>query len=188
MDPRHRNRERKRQRRLISREWFQIDLFLLSSSMNMPYISIKFYYIMLRNPSPPEVQANLSDPGLATSDFCSRTVKRSSLSLLPLPCICLCRVKTHDLNHNGYLIPLNKRGNYHTRRSVPSPIIISLLHYPQNQCGCFPLLLEMTHLIRQRYLRPFQSICHRVRDAVTLKSIKDSKPCHAKAFALQFFV
>lgn len=29
------------QRRLISTEWCQIDLFLLSSSLNMPYISIK---------------------------------------------------------------------------------------------------------------------------------------------------
>lgn len=47
MDWRHRNCERKRQRRLISTEWCQIDLFLLSSSMNMAYISIKFNYPLL---------------------------------------------------------------------------------------------------------------------------------------------
>lgn len=52
--------------------------------------------------------------------------------------------------------------NYRGRKSVPSPIIISLLHYPQSRRGCLRTLLHMTLSTRQPYLRPFQSIFHRL--------------------------
>lgn len=46
---------------------------------------------------------------------------------------------SHNHHHNRYSIPLALSVVIITAgKSVPLPIIISLLHYRQNQCGCFP--------------------------------------------------
>ncbi len=155
MDPRHRNCERKRQKRLISTEWCQIDLFLQSSSTNMPYISIKINYPV------PRIQGNPSLPGrtcqqpgrryylfLFLSNFCSPTFSLSLFFSGPLKheCVMLKQTHIHTLHTQSspqqvLYSPRYQRGNYHARKSVPSPIIISLLHYPQNQCGCFPPII-----------------------------------------------
>lgn len=152
MDPRHRNCERKRQKRLISAERCQIDLFLPSSSMNMPYMSIKINYPLARISIHTQSIFTSNSPGAgATSSSSSLQPKTQraaffSLTFKAHECVTQTQTRIHTLHTQSppqqvLYSPRSQRGNYHARKSVPSPIIISLLHYPQNQRGCFPPII-----------------------------------------------
>lgn len=53
------------------------------------------------------------------------------------PCARAHSLHTQSSSQQVLHSPSSQRGNYHTRRSAPSPIIASVLHYPQNACACF---------------------------------------------------
>lgn len=176
MDPRHRNCERKRQRRLISTEWCQIDLFLLCSSMNMPYISIKINYPQLRiqgNPSLPGEHANGPEAGTTSSPCLISAAAQSiffSPPLWPLKHTSAPRKNKHTYTHSAH-------NHHHNRYSIPFAIsvviitpgkvfphqlpFLSYIIHKIHVAACL-LLLQTSLSIRWPYLQPSQSIFHRL--------------------------
>ena len=149
-------------RRLISTEWCQIDLFFLSGSMNIPYISIKINYPLCLYWEIHLDQGN--HPDLGATSFCLFSEAKLIFlyfSLLPIkhrtaPCKNQ-HTFTHNHHHNSLSIlslysPRYQQDNYHTRKRVPSPIIIPLLDYPQNQRGCFPPVITDATFLYGRHI------------------------------------
>lgn len=125
MDPRHKNCERKRQKRFISTEWCQIDLFLLSSSMNMPYISIKINYplpCIQGNPSLAGEHASSQGAGTTSSSFCRvPAAQRSIFHSFSVSASCKNKhTRTHSFTQSSpqqvLYSPCSQRGNYHGRK------------------------------------------------------------------------